>query len=266
MPAVRAKRLAGFLHAGRDALDHADQHQKGDGREGQHLRQPEAIEGPGTISIDVERDGSRALLSVSDTGIGMTPEVLAHAMEPFFTTRADGTGNGLGLAMVYGFIRQSGGDVTLTSAPHSGTVVKLKLPLQGAAPAIAPLLALGHVLLVEDDPSDRTVARNLLAPHAAEVICCATAAEARHRLHAGNPVPDLIVTDLMLGTRIEGWTIAREALRSVPAMRALIVSGSLPATNPLEADHPARTEMVAKPLDQTALAAALAALLSERTG
>ena len=227
------------------------------------LNAAQAIEGPGTITIEVRRNGARALLSVSDTGSGMTPEVLAHAMEPFFTTRTDGTGTGLGLAMVYGFIRQSGGDVALTSSPGAGTVVQLSLPLQGAAPAMPPLPALGPVLLVEDDPTDRAVAHGLLAPHAAQIICCATAAEARHRLAAANPAPDLIVTDLMLGTRIEGWAIAREALRSVPGLRALIVSGSLPATNPLEADHPARSAMIAKPLDQTALAAALAALFSK---
>lgn len=227
------------------------------------LNAAQAIEGPGTITISVERDGSRALLSVSDSGSGMTPDVLAHAMEPFFTTRTDGTGTGLGLAMVYGFIRQSGGDVTLTSAPDAGTIVQLSLPLQGAAPATPALPALGRVLLVEDDAGDRAAAHALLASIAREVICCATAAEARHRLASGGPALDLIVTDLMLGTRIEGWSIARDALGSAPLVRALIVSGSLPPTNPLEVDHPARSAMVAKPLEATALATALAALFSK---
>ena len=231
------------------------------------LNAAQAIEGPGTITIGLARDEARAILSVSDTGSGMTPDVLAHAMEPFFTTRTDGTGTGLGLAMVYGFIRQSGGDVTINSALGAGTQVQQSLPLQpAAAPGPAPLPALGRVLLVEDDADDRAVACSLVAPHARDLICCTTADEARRRLAALPHGPDLIVTDLMLGTRIEGWSLAREVLASSPHTRALVVSGSLPAANPLDAVFPARTVMLAKPLSASALAAAIAPLYPERTG
>jgi CheY-like chemotaxis protein len=189
------------------------------------------------------------VIGVADTGAGMSPEVLAHAMEPFYTARADGTGTGLGLAMVYGFMRQSGGDIQITSTPGQGTAVRLTLPLE-AKPSM-PLPKLGTVLLVEDDPVDRAVTKAVLAPAAAE-LCLAEDAETA--LKTLNRPVDLLVTDLSLQGRIEGWRLAEAALTRWPAARAVVVSGHLPEVNPLLARFPDRVIALAKPLTSHALA------------
>jgi signal transduction histidine kinase len=224
------------------------------------LNAGQAIEGPGRIGITVSHEGGQAVIEVADTGTGMTPEVLAHAMEPFFTARADGTGTGLGLAMVYGFIRQSGGDIQIVSAPGEGTVVRLTLPLHGTLAAALP--ALGQVLLVEDNASDRAVAKRLLGPVAAELETVASAEAALARL--GRPL-DLIVTDLSLDGRVEGWRLAEATVTRWPAARALVVSGHLPDVDPVSHRFPGQIATLAKPLTAAALAATLSLLLQDQT-
>ena len=216
------------------------------------LNAGQAIEGDGHITIRVRRDSDSAVIEVCDTGIGMPPEVLAHAMEPFFTARADGGGTGLGLAMVYGFMRQSGGDVQITSAPGAGTTVRLSLPLEDQG--VPALPALGRVLLVEDDKSERAQAQALLAP------ACAALRLARTRdsalAHLGQPV-DLVITDLRLHGRADGWDLARAVLDRWPDARAVVMSGNLPQGNPLAALYPGRVTTLAKPVTQAALVLAL---------
>lgn len=216
------------------------------------LNAAQAITGSGAIRIRVGQEGAQAVIEVADTGAGMPPEVLAHAMEPFFTARADGTGTGLGLAMVYGFIRQSGGDVQIASAPGQGTTVTLTLPLDSVPPAAIPRL--GAVLLVEDDPADRAAAQALLTPLARDLCLTDDAAEALARLTS--PV-DLLVTDLTLGGQIEGWRLAETALNHWPDLCAIVVSGHLPQTNPLATRFPGRIAALPKPLTTGALAITL---------
>jgi signal transduction histidine kinase/ActR/RegA family two-component response regulator len=216
----------------------------------------QAIEGEGCVTIRVGRDGDQAVIEVIDTGIGMAPETAAHAMEPFFTARADGTGTGLGLAMVYGFIRQSGGDIHITSALGQGTTVRLTLPLHTGADH-APPCPLGRVLLVEDDAADRAAAVALLSPAATALDLADNADSALERI--AQPV-DLIVTDLSLRGRIEGWHIAEATLTRWPESRALVVSGHLPQIDPLSARFPGRIATLAKPMTAQTLAAALSAL------
>lgn len=217
------------------------------------LNAAQAIEGAGTIRINLDlASEDRALIAVTDTGCGMSPEVLAHAMEPFYTARADGTGTGLGLAMVYGFIRQSGGDVQITSTPGQGTTVQLMLPLCRADGPVLP--ALGRVLLVEDDPADADHARHVLGGADLHAVCSATEAEA---LIAAAPAFDLVLTDLHLGLDPAGWRIAEAALRRDPRSRAIVLSGRLPAAHPLITRFPGRAFCLPKPLDPAALAACL---------
>ena len=219
------------------------------------LNAGQAIEGPGRITVTVARKGAQAEIAVADTGAGMSADVLAHAMEPFFTARADGTGTGLGLAMVYGFIRQSGGDIAIESTPGQGTTVRLMLPLDAAGQATLP--PLGAVLLVEDDAVDRATARALMALAADALDLAETPAQALDRL--ARPV-DLIVTDLTLQGRVAGWQLAETALIRWPQARALVVSGHLPQLDPLSARHPGRIATLAKPMTAGALSAALATL------
>jgi signal transduction histidine kinase/HAMP domain-containing protein len=219
------------------------------------LNAGQAIEGAGRIKLTAAREGDQAVIEVADTGIGMTPEVLAHAMEPFFTARADGTGTGLGLAMVYGFIRQSGGDIHIASTPGQGTKVRLTLPLQSTATPVLP--PLGEVLLVEDDASERAAATALLYPVAATLDTAAELVAARERI--ARPL-DLIVTDLTLQGRVEGWWLAESTLTHWPQARAVIVSGHLPEVDPLSPRFPGRVATITKPLTAETLTAALATL------
>lgn len=223
------------------------------------LNAGQAIPAEGRITLRVLRDAGQAVVEVADTGVGMAPEVLAHAMEPFFTARADGTGTGLGLAMVYGFIRQSGGDVSIDSAPGQGTRVRCTLPLAAARQG-AGLMRLGTVLLVEDDAADRALAEALLRPAAARLDLAQDPEAALDRL--ARPV-DLVVTDLSLQGRVAGWRVAEAALSRHPGAVALVVSGHLPEVNPLAARYARRIATLAKPLTDDTLAAALATLSTE---
>ncbi|WP_149139519.1 ATP-binding protein [Gemmobacter caeruleus] len=217
------------------------------------LNAAQAIEGAGAITVTLTpTPEGRAAIEVRDTGRGMTPEVLAMAMEPFFTARPDGTGTGLGLAMVCGFIRQSGGDIDIRSAPGQGTTVRLVLPLAtDAAPALPPL---GRVLLVEDAADDAAHARRLLAQ--GRLTETASLPDAL-RLIADSPPFDLVLTDLHLNGAASGWSIAEAALRRDDRTRVIVTSGHLPEADPLGARFPGRLFRLPKPLDAAALAACL---------
>ncbi|RGP37112.1 ATP-binding protein [Pseudotabrizicola alkalilacus] len=225
------------------------------------LNAGQAIAGAGRVTLVVSRDHDQAVIEVADTGAGMPPDILAHAMEPFFTARADGTGTGLGLAMVYGFIRQSGGDIAIRSAPGQGTTVRLTLPRQPCAPAALP--ALGTVLLVEDDATDRKAALSLLTPVANTLLQATNVAEALTLM--SDPLA-LIVTDLSLGGQIDGWRLAEAALARWPEARAIVVSGHLPEADPLSSRFPGRISTLAKPLTAESLSAAFSALFTQPDG
>ncbi|MCC5955156.1 MAG: response regulator [Natronohydrobacter sp.] len=217
------------------------------------LNAGQAIEETGTIVLKVSAAAGQAIIEVEDTGCGMSPDVLAHVMEPFYTTREGGTG--LGLAMVYGFINQSGGDVKITSKPGAGTRVTVSLPLHGAAQSRCNLPCFGTVLIVEDDTRDQKRAQELLSGAAGSLICTASPEDARAVIARGKI--DLIVTDLMLHGRTEGWALARTALATNPNTRVVVASGHMPAINPLADIFAGRIHAVAKPLSARKLAEAL---------
>jgi CheY-like chemotaxis protein len=224
------------------------------------LNAGQAIDGAGRVTITLSHDGNQAVIEVDDTGTGMPPEVLAHAMEPFFTARSDGTGTGLGLAMVYGFIRQSGGDIAISSGPGQGTTVRLTLPLW-LGPATASVPTLGSVLLVEDDVADRTAAFGLLRPMTGCLRVAEDLAGALSRLSDPvEPPLSLIVTDLTLAGRVDGWRLAETALSRWPGCRAIVVSGHLPQIDPLSARFPGRVASLSKPLTADALTEVLSIL------
>lgn len=221
------------------------------------LNAGQAIDGAGRVTITLSHDGNQAVIEVADTGTGMPPDVLAHAIEPFFTARSDGTGTGLGLPMVYGFIRQSGGDIAIASGPGQGTTVRLTLPLQGGVNAPLPV-ALATVLLVEDNAEDRKAALSLLTPLAEKLLVAGDTADALHQM--SHPLA-LIVTDLTLASRVDGWHLAETALTRWPDARAIVVSGRLPQVDPLSPRFPGRIATLPKPLTADALSLALSTLL-----
>ncbi|HLA76462.1 MAG TPA: ATP-binding protein [Vicinamibacteria bacterium] len=176
--------------------------------------------------------GRYAVLTVRDAGVGMPPEVRAHLFEPFFTTKEVGRGTGLGLATVYGTVNQSGGFVTVDSAPGKGSAFRVHLPLMGEAPAgeTAAAVAAGAtggqetILLVEDEDLVRALAQEILvslgyrvleARHAGEALVIAE----RHR----GPI-HLLLTDVVM-PHMGGPELAARLLPARPETRVLFVSG-----------------------------------------
>ncbi|HEX8261442.1 MAG TPA: ATP-binding protein [Allosphingosinicella sp.] len=173
--------------------------------------------------------GRYVAICVSDTGIGMTPEILQHAFEPFFTTKAQGKGTGLGLAQLYGFARQSGGTARIESEEGRGTSVIIYLPATEAEPELAKSapaerlrLRRGRILVVDDDDDVRQVAAAMVAELGYSVAVAADAEQALRLLEAGRF--DLMVTDVaMPGTN--GVELGRQARLVAPDMPILFASG-----------------------------------------
>jgi PAS domain S-box-containing protein len=175
--------------------------------------------------------GDYVLVSVSDTGTGMTPEVAAQAFDPFFTTKAHGKGSGLGLSMVYGFVKQSGGHVKIYSEVGHGTSVKLYLP-RGQAAGEAASEAQGApdatgretILVVEDDEMVRGIAVDHLIALGYQVLAAANAAEALVILESGAAV-DLLFTDVVMPGGMNGRQLAEWAVARWPHLKVLYTSG-----------------------------------------
>jgi PAS domain S-box-containing protein len=176
------------------------------------------------------KPGSYAMLTLQDTGTGMPPEVAAKVFEPFFTTKG-GRGTGLGLSMVYGFAKQSGGTVTIDSTPGKGTTVSIVLPMADAhveslESAPAPAAAAGvarTVLLVEDETEVRHIVRRQLEALGHRVLVAEAATEALLLVKAGNP--DVLLTDVMLASGINGIELADTACGLKPGLAVVFMSG-----------------------------------------
>ena len=177
--------------------------------------------------------GQYVLLAVSDTGPGMTPEVMRRAFDPFFTTKDVGDGRGLGLSMAYGFVKQSKGHVKIYSELGRGTTVKIYLPRSlPYGPISAPAaLVLGEprgtletVLVVEDESAVRAINLHMLTELGYRALEAADAAMALEVLR-GPTVIDLLFTDVVLPGGMSGVSLAVEAKRLRPALKVLFTSG-----------------------------------------
>ena len=176
--------------------------------------------------------GAYVMLAVSDTGTGMTPDIVARAFEPFFTTKETGKGSGLGLAMVYGFVKQSGGHVKIYSEPGLGTTVKLFLPEitepvdEAAVHEDAPAQPTGQekILVVEDEEDVRHLVCRLLAGLGYRIVD-ATDGKSALQLLESDPDVSLLFTDVVLPGGMNGPDIAREAQQRKPEIKVLYTSG-----------------------------------------
>lgn len=176
--------------------------------------------------------GAYVMLAVSDTGTGMTQDVVARAFEPFFTTKETGKGSGLGLAMVYGFVKQSGGHVKIYSEPGLGTTIKLFLPEIAEtaddmeAHPDAPHQPTGQekILVVEDEEDVRHLVCRLLAGLGYRIVDAIDGKSALERLEA-DPEVSLLFTDVVLPGGMNGPDIAREAQSRRPDIKVLYTSG-----------------------------------------
>jgi PAS domain S-box-containing protein len=176
--------------------------------------------------------GQYVMIGVTDTGAGMVSEVLRQAFEPFFSTKDEGKGSGLGLSMVYGFVKQSGGHVKIYSEPGQGTTVKIYLPRTLAVedtmmPAAEPQPAVGGtetILVVEDDEAVRSTVVEILTDLGYRVLQAADAASALAVVASGVPI-DVLFTDVVMPGALRSPELARMARERLPKLAVLFTSG-----------------------------------------
>jgi PAS domain S-box-containing protein len=231
------------------ATVHADRTQLGQVLMNLALNARDAMPDGGTLTIEVSqraggespalrrtpetRAAAYAVLTVSDTGVGITEEIRARLFEPFFTTKSDTRGTGLGLTTVYTIVRQAGGTVTVESHPGSGSCFTIMLPIAHGPTAVANTSETARaqaspetrttVLLAEDEPSVREAARRLLDRAGVRVITACNGVEALKVLHDGEPV-DVLMTDVTMPL-MGGVELIKRASGIRPGLRAIVISG-----------------------------------------
>ncbi len=187
-----------------------------------------------------ERDlspGQYISLCVTDTGTGMTPDVIAHAFDPFFTTKPFGEGTGLGLSMIYGFVRQSGGQIRIYSEPGKGTTMCLYLPRHHGDDAEAadeaslvrthPAIGAGGgrvVMVIDDEPTIRMLIAEVLEEQGYSAIEASDGPSGMRVLESSVRI-DLLITDVGLPNGMNGRQIADAARELRPALKILFITG-----------------------------------------
>lgn len=187
------------------------------------------------------RKQDMVMLEVADQGCGMSQEIKAQVFEPFFTTKQTGSGSGLGLSMVYGFVRQSGGRVEIESAPGQGTTVRLQLPraIVPVQPQDIPVVEHAAnsgeklVLVLEDEADVRQTLCEQLHLLGYLTLEAANGEQAMHLLAASSEI-DILISDLMLPGGLSGVDVVNHALKHYPQLSILLISGQdlRPAHNP----------------------------------
>jgi PAS domain S-box-containing protein len=217
--------------------------------------------------------GPYVRLRVTDNGSGMPPEVIARAFDPFYTTKPQGQGTGLGLSMVYSFARQSGGRVHIDSTPGRGTSVAIYLPQhEGSAQSDAPrersaatqeAEATGNVLVVDDEPTVRMLVGEVLRDYGYTTIEAGDARTGLRVLQSSAPV-DLLVTDVGLPGSVDGRQLAERARLARPALKVLFITGYADSAKLGTLD--AGMQVLAKPFALSALASRIRDMLAGPTG
>jgi len=212
----------------------------------------DAMPNGGDLTISIENQvveegrsapcGEFVVISVSDTGTGMPPEVLEKVFEPFFTTKENGKGTGLGLSMVYGFVQQCRGHVEVESAPSAGTTIRIFLPRSheiaesssNPQPAVAHPFGEGRtVLVVEDNPAVRQVALSTLHSLGFKVLEAETGDEAARLLKTENDIT-LVLSDVRMPGELNGIDLARLIQREQPDIQVLLTTGYFDGDDKLE--------------------------------
>jgi len=229
----------------------------------------------GTLTIEARNihrehnpvDGDCVMLAVTDTGSGMEQSVVERVFEPFFTTKGPGRGTGLGLAMVYSFVKQSGGRVQIESQPGIGTSVKIYLPRTDAqvkdgeedSAAGAPQMDPRCILIVEDNDNVRKMAISRLAALGHEVIEADTPAKALEILDNDARI-ELLFTDIVMPGGVNGFDLAHKATERRPDLKVVFVSGYAPS---LYVGEGLKQEFLQKPYSEEELVKALHAAFTE---
>jgi CheY-like chemotaxis protein len=203
--------------------------------------------------------GQHVMLAVTDTGVGMDTDTVQRIFEPFFTTKAQGEGTGLGLPMVYGIVKQSGGDIRVYSEPGLGTTVKVYLPrAEGAsedqARVASPTRVQGTetLLVVEDEKAVRELTQRILVAAGYEVLVAASAGEAIECFEKRAGDIHLVLSDIVLPTT-SGSDLARHLTALYPQLKILFMSGYTHDAISHRGILDAGTEFIAKPFSSTEL-------------
>jgi CheY-like chemotaxis protein len=210
-------------------------------------------------------------IEVTDTGHGIPDHQQRQVFDPFFTTKPVGEGSGLGLSIVYGFVKQSGGEVTLVSRQGKGTTFTLRFPAEHAPPQPAsarhvspPPVPLGgvHVLLVDDDDAFRATLTDMLVREGLRVTAVKTAEQALTLLERGAAV-DVMLSDICLGAGMDGLRFAHLARERRPDLPMGLMSGLSPELLPNAEQWDASFAFIHKPFDPPQLALWLGRVLSD---
>ncbi|WP_137152717.1 PAS domain S-box protein [Devosia sp. FKR38] len=222
--------------------------------------------------LDGLQTGDYVRLSVADTGQGMSADVRERAFEPFFTTKEKGRGTGLGLSMIYGFAKQSGGHASIYSEPGRGTTVNIYLPRHGEVASTAeepeshePISTGKTVLVVEDDPRVRKLTVSRLEALGYATLVAADAHEALHILAREIGI-DLVFTDLVMPGGMSGYELAHRIAVDYPGLQVLLTSGYADELVRRDADAIAHLKVLGKPYRQADLARAIAEAIESPTG
>jgi PAS domain S-box-containing protein len=228
-----------------------------------------AVSGNAAERLDL-LPGDYVVVSVTDTGAGMTPAIQRKAFEPFFTTKDVGKGTGLGLAQIHGFAKQSGGTATIVSGVGKGTTVALHLPRAVVSAtkedtsehAAKPAQLRGStVLVVEDQPDVREVIDASLSELGYRILSASDAIEA-HRILESEPAIHLLLTDVVMPNGASGIDLAHAALGVRPDIKILLVSGYPRGNHSAAEERSNDFALLAKPFRQAELAAAVSAALA----
>ena len=206
------------------------------------------------------KPGDYVLICVSDTGVGMTQDVLERAFEPFFTTKPLGQGTGLGLSQVFGFVKQSGGNVKLYSRAGHGTTIKIYLPRMSTdaveqenirAETVKMTKRSESILVVEDNDDVRAYSSDALRDYGFNVLEAADASEALKVLEGNTPV-DLLFTDIGL-PGLNGRELVALVQRKHPSIRILFTSGYAQMPSPTSSRWISEIPLLSKPFTRAQL-------------
>jgi PAS domain S-box-containing protein len=238
-------------------------------RSGRLILRTENVTTAGSDAVD-QPAGDYVVLSVTDTGSGMSAEVRERAFEPFYTTKEVGKGTGLGLSQVYGFAKQSGGVARIESKIGKGTTVRIYIPQADGHPAVSPVSKEGigktppgdaTILVVEDDPDVREMIVGILSDLGYRTLVAANGPEALAILDRDHSV-DLLFTDIVMPAGMSGTELARQASRLRPDLKVLLSSGYTREANRWRSGR-AEFPFIAKPYRPTTLGEKLEEVLAD---
>jgi CheY-like chemotaxis protein len=220
------------------------------------------------------RSGTNLCLTVTDTGTGIAPELLTRVFEPFFTTKEVGKGTGLGLATVYGIVKQHDGWVEVQSQVGKGTTFKVFLPasnhraqaVKPADPSSPAQRGNETVLVVEDEPALRNLVRGTLQRQGYQVFTAGSGVEALNAWSARMHSIDLLLTDLVMPDGLTGWELARRLQAQHPGLKIIFMTGYSAEMNQQNAAERNKFRILNKPFGHHALADAVRAALDEKPG